>query len=65
MSKSSLYSEFEKAIEYIKGLGRAKYKQAYKEGIINSNIQFKLLYHNRTYASGFKDWQEKLKSNVK
>ena len=61
---SSLYSEFEKAIEYIKVLRRAKYKQGYKEGIINSNIQFKLLYHNRTDASGFKDWQEKLKSII-
>lgn len=62
MSKIELYSEIEKAIEYIKSLGRANYKQAYKEGKINSNIQFKLLTHNRTEASGFSDWQEKLKS---
>lgn len=64
MSKSLLYSELEKAIEYIKVLGRTKYKQAHKEGIINPDIQFKLLIHNRTDASSLKEWQEKLKSII-
>jgi len=47
LSKMSLFMEFEKAIEYIKGLGRENYKQAYKEGIINEPIQFKSIYHKR------------------
>jgi hypothetical protein len=62
LSKMSLFMEFEKAIEYIKGLGRDKYKQAYKEGIINETIQFKSIYHKRNEASGITDWKEKLKS---
>jgi hypothetical protein len=64
LSQISFYSEFEKAIEYIKVLKRDKYKQAYKEGLINSNIQFKSISHNRTDASGFMDWQEKLNSII-
>ena len=62
LSKMSLFMEFEKAIEYIKGLGRENYKQAYKEGIINETIQFKSIYHKRNKVSGIKDWKEKLAS---
>jgi len=65
LTKTSFYSEFEKAIEYIKVLKRDKYKQAYNEGLINSNIQFKSISHNRTDASGFQEWQEKLISILK
>ena len=64
LSEISLYSEFEKAIEYIRGLGREVYKLAYKEGKISEDIRFKTISHNRTDASGFKKWQEKLNSII-
>jgi len=64
MSSMSLFMELEKAIEYIKTLGREVYKQAYNEGKVNSTILFKPLYHKRNKASGFQDWLGNLNSII-